>query len=188
MGMTNKPTTFEEYCSHIGVIPKDQYEARLKADLVTMLDKIRAEIVCNIIEDDTSGNIPARLRAEWVAANKAHMIDIAILDKYKSEIEPQESERVMTREEAIKILKEIEYPVNRDNKEYRDMAFDMAIKALEQESILDKIRAEIEELTKCPYGTECLGANCPSNTDCMICGDHVLQIIDEYKAESKDKE
>ena len=38
----------------------------------------------------------------------------------------------MTIEEAIKILKEIEYPVNGDNKEYRDTAFDMAIKALEQ--------------------------------------------------------
>ena len=59
-----------------------------------------------------------------------------------------------------------------------------AIKALEEEPILDKIRAEIVELTKCPYGTECLGANCPSNTDCMICGDHVLDIIDKYKAES----
>ena len=39
----------------------------------------------------------------------------------------------MTREEAIKILKEIEYPVNGDNKEHRDMAFEMAIKALEQQ-------------------------------------------------------
>ena len=37
----------------------------------------------------------------------------------------------MTREEAIKILKEIEYTVNGDNKEYRDMAFNMAIKALD---------------------------------------------------------
>ena len=53
---------------------------------------------------------------------------------------------------------------------------------------LDKIRAEIVELTKCPYGTECLGANCPSNTDCMICGDHVLEIIDKYKAESEPQE
>ena len=51
---------------------------------------------------------------------------------------------------------------------------------------MDKIRAEIVELTKCPYGTECLGANCPSNTDCMICGDHVLEIIDKYKAESEE--
>ena len=39
----------------------------------------------------------------------------------------------MTRGEAVKILKEIEYPVNGDNKECRDIAFDMAIKALEQE-------------------------------------------------------
>ena len=53
------------------------------------------------------------------------------------------------------------------------------------DDVLDKIRAEIVELTKCPYGTECLGANCPSNTDCMICGDHVLEIIDKYKAESE---
>lgn len=52
-------------------------------------------------------------------------------------------------------------------------------------NVLDKIRAEIIELTKCPYGTKCLGANCPSNTDCMICGDHVLEIIDKYKAESE---
>ena len=52
--------------------------------------------------------------------------------------------------------------------------------------VLDKIRAEIVELTKCPYGTECLGANCPSNTDCMICGDHVLEILDKYKAESEE--
>ena len=54
-------------------------------------------------------------------------------------------------------------------------------------AMLDKIRAEIVELTKCPYGTECLGANCPSNTDCMICGDHVLEIIDKYKEESEVK-
>jgi hypothetical protein len=51
---------------------------------------------------------------------------------------------------------------------------------------LDKIRSEIVELTKCPYGTECLGAGCPSNTDCMLCGDHVLEIIDKYNAESED--
>lgn len=58
-------------------------------------------------------------------------------------------------------------------------------KALDNEDVLDKIRAEIEEITKCPYGTECLGANCPSNTDCMICGDHVLEIIDKYRSESE---
>lgn len=57
--------------------------------------------------------------------------------------------------------------------------------AMKQEPMLDKIRAEIVELTRCPYGTECLGANCPSNTDCMLCGDHVLEIIDKYKSESE---
>ena len=54
------------------------------------------------------------------------------------------------------------------------------------DKIIDKIRTEIAELTKCPYGTECLGANCPSNTDCMLCGDHVLEIIDKYKAEREE--
>ena len=57
---------------------------------------------------------------------------------------------------------------------------------IKQEPVLDKLRAEIVELTECPYGSECLGANCPSNTDCMICGDHVLEIIDKYKAERED--
>jgi len=57
--------------------------------------------------------------------------------------------------------------------------------AMKQEPVIDKIRAEIVELTKCPYGTECLGANCPSNTDCMICGEHVLEIIDKYKEEQE---
>jgi hypothetical protein len=57
----------------------------------------------------------------------------------------------------------------------------------DKNAILDRIRAEIVELTKCPYGTECLGAGCPSNTDCMLCGDHVLEIIDKYKTESEGK-
>lgn len=56
-----------------------------KAEAV--LDKIRDEILCNIVEDDTSGNIPNRLRADWDAANKAHMIDIAIIDRYRTKSE-----------------------------------------------------------------------------------------------------
>ena len=52
---------------------------------------------------------------------------------------------------------------------------------------LNKVRTEIVELTKCPYGTECLGANCPSNTDCMICGDHVLEIIDKYRTGTEEE-
>lgn len=59
--------------------------SQLKADrdrLLDAFDKIKAEIYCNIIEDDTSGNTPARLRADWEAANKAHKLDLAIIDKY----------------------------------------------------------------------------------------------------------
>ena len=62
---------------------KEVLEMAIKAlEQETVLNKIRAEISCNIVEDDTSGNTPARLRADWEAANKAHMKDIAILDKY----------------------------------------------------------------------------------------------------------
>lgn len=39
----------------------------------------------------------------------------------------------MTNQEAIRIIREIQFPVNGDNKEERDSALDMAIKALEQE-------------------------------------------------------
>jgi hypothetical protein len=50
------------------------------------------------------------------------------------------------------------------------------IKALEQEDILDKIRAEIQGLRNC---------SC-SCSDGII--DDVEEIIDKYKAESEDKE
>lgn len=91
----------------------------------------------------------------------------------------------MTREEIDKIASDY---LN-DCESELDMleVFVVAKESLEQGTVLDKIRAEIVELTKCPYGIECLGANCPSNTDCMICGDHVLEIIDKYKAESVNK-
>jgi len=56
------------------------------------------------------------------------------------------------------------------NREVID-AYDSAIKALEQESVLDKIRAEIkEELRFCPL-TEGL--------------ERALEIIDKYKAEKE---
>ena len=45
---------------------------------------------------------------------------------------------------------------------------------------LDDIKAEIREETECHYGDKCLGANCPSNTDCMIMGEHAIWIIDKY--------
>ena len=49
----------------------------------------------------------------------------------------------MTREEAIELL--CAYGVPQDEKKFQE-ALDMAIKALEQEPVLDKIRAEIEKL------------------------------------------
>ena len=51
---------------------------------------------------------------------------------------------------------------------------DMAIKALEQESILDKINAEIQKLRGCSCGC----------SDGII--DDVEDIIDKYKAESEE--
>ncbi len=55
-------------------------------------------------------------------------------------------------------------------------ALNMAIKALDQEPILDKIRAEIEHLTY--YW-------CEVNPRTVI--DDVLQIIDKYKAEGSEE-
>ena len=51
---------------------------------------------------------------------------------------------------------------------------------------IDDIRQEILEETKCPYGDKCLGANCPSNTDCMIMGEHVILIIDKHIGERRE--
>lgn len=45
---------------------------------------------------------------------------------------------------------------------------------------IDDIKAEILEETECHYGDKCLGANCPSNTDCMIMGEHAIWIIDKH--------
>ena len=56
-------------------IPKDQYEARLKADMADILDKIRAEI--------------EGLTYYWCEVNPKSVIDdvLQIIDKYKSESE-----------------------------------------------------------------------------------------------------
>lgn len=57
-------------------------------------------------------------------------------------------------------------------------ALDMAIKALEQQLVLDKIRAEIEDLRLHKAGF--------LTSDSKVCVDsqEVLDIIDKYKAES----
>lgn len=87
---------YNDECYHDGFYAYDGFDVEdneaidkaIKAlEQADVLDKIRDEIACHIIEDDTSGNTPARLRADWAATNKAHLIDIAILDKYKRESE-----------------------------------------------------------------------------------------------------
>ena len=56
-------------------------------------------------------------------------------------------------------------------------AIDMAIKVLEQEPVLDKIRAEIEALEE--------GITSYHNDRPWIFKDEALGIIDKYKAESE---
>ena len=47
-------------------------------------------------------------------------------------------------------------------------------------SVLEDIKAEIKDSTKCPYG-RCIGGNkCANMNDCMIMGDHVISIIDKH--------
>ena len=85
----------------------------------------------------------------------------------------------MTREEKIAELINI-----RDNFNYtlapREV-FDDAIKALEQEPILDKIRAEID----CALSEEVLSDNKQQISDVGIGLEIALSIIDRLKAESE---
>ncbi len=82
----------------------------------------------------------------------------------------------MTREEAISLLSQVNHILVNSNSwlenthEPLNIAFDMAIKALEQESAIDKIRAEIEDLTY-----YC----CEVHPRTVI--DDVLKIIDKYR-------
>ena len=78
----------------------------------------------------------------------------------------------MTGEEAIKIFNTVLLFGKCDcSKEECEECFRMAIKALEQEPILDKIRAEIEAL-HVPF------------TSAFEMKRNVLEIIDKYKSES----
>ena len=90
----------------------------------------------------------------------------------------------MTREEAISYFERNIEILERVLNERPDLkgpefdtefqASDMAIKALEQYSILDKIRAEI---------------NSPNRGSCdYFIVDRIEEIINEYKAESEDRE
>lgn len=92
----------------------------------------------------------------------------------------------MTREEALKILK-----AGNNRKctisEYFE-AYNMAIQALEQEPILDKIRAEIQALSPKPTAFDVVDGNPIKDAVWETIAD-VLKIIDKYKVESElDKE
>jgi hypothetical protein len=81
----------------------------------------------------------------------------------------------MTREEAIKLVKEVTgMSLDWDDAHYE--ALQMAIKALEQEPILDKIRAEINTMP-CAI---------TSMREIYVNRDKVINIIDKHKAESEE--
>ena len=85
----------------------------------------------------------------------------------------------MTREEEIMQLRLTSWAQRDQGNNYLANAIDTAIKALEQEPILDKIRAEIEndwQLKKYPSSPFSCGLR------------RAIEIIDKYKAESEDTE
>lgn len=92
--------------------------------------------------------------------------------------------RRMTREEAFKTLKEnlcgwCAYgSQNMESCDIRGCDNRDAIKALEQEDILDKIRAEIEQMP----------SELTSDGRRMIRRESVFRIIDKYRADRSDKE
>ena len=92
--------------------------------------------------------------------------------------EEQEVER-MTREEAIAWIKSIKdkyiHGGDDDFDEKRKKSLDMAVNALEQEDVLDKIRAEIADLDDADYDYE---GYYKAVTD-------AVEIIDKYRTESE---
>jgi hypothetical protein len=94
----------------------------------------------------------------------------------------------MTREEAKEYLINIsyklgtmgiEYLTEKDGEKMRD-----AIHALERESVLDKIRAEIKALSPEPTAYDVVDGNPIKDAVWETLAD-VLQIIDKYKSESE---
>lgn len=86
----------------------------------------------------------------------------------------------MTREEKIEILeKEKAYMIAHGGDRQAE-ALTSAIKALEQEPVLGKIRAEIEELDRYFDNDYFSTNNCP-----MYKCNEVLLIIDKYREESE---
>lgn len=87
----------------------------------------------------------------------------------------------MTREEAIKAIQDFQNDYDSNGSGYLDDALDMAIKALEQEPVLNKIRAEIDKARYIDKDTRICKNALASGLEVA------LQIIDKYKAESEGK-
>ena len=90
----------------------------------------------------------------------------------------------MTREEAINAIKSECYvcnPLDFDRSTKINTALDVAIKALDQESIIYKIRAEIMDTGA--YEQEVNG-----NTEFLKGINYCLGVIDKYKAEMESEE
>ena len=84
----------------------------------------------------------------------------------------------MTREMAAVILESEANYLYRDNKPYNRQAFDIAIKALEQGDILDKLKAEVGK-----YYADC--SLTVEEEHCKKCTDtafkSILEMIDKYR-------
>jgi len=92
----------------------------------------------------------------------------------------------MTREVAKCILKSLNYYLQNRFADYGEQNHDammMAIKALEQQSTLDKIIAEINGMYRVILKGTPKDDWAVRWNDCL---DEVLQIIDKYKAESEE--
>ena len=90
----------------------------------------------------------------------------------------------MTREEAISVIKSECYifnPLDLDKSTRINTALDMAIKALDQESIFDKVIDEIMDTGA--YEQEVNG-----ETEFLKGINYCLEIIDKYKEEMESKE
>ena len=102
----------------------------------------------------------------------------------------------MKNETARREIESLDYYLQNHTTDYSEkshMAMMMAIKALEQEPILDKIKAEIAE-----YGSIWVEYKITGRSDKDIeqlvsdvlkqAKEQVLDVIDKYKAESEDRE
>ena len=91
------------------------------------------------------------------------------------------------REEAISVIKSECYvfnPLNFDRTTRINTALDMAIEALDQESMLDKIRADVIARYPKNYAGEPELGGCA----CEFSLNQILQIIDKYKTETEGEE